>query len=110
MKTRLILLAWLTLISAHGAGLTFTVTAYCPCVKCCGPQAAGLTASGARARVGVTVAAPRRIPFGTRLRLPGIGTRIVQDRLARRYDSRLDVFVATHAEAVRFGVRRLTLQ
>ena len=88
---------------------TYTVTAYCPCGKCCGRWAGGPTASGVRPQAGVTLAAPRSIPFGTRLHLPGLGPRIVQDRTARRYDGRLDVFMRTHAEALRFGIRRITL-
>ena len=85
-----------------------TVTAYCACTKCCGVMGGtGLTASGKPARQGVTVAASRKIPMGTRLRIEGVGVRVVQDRLAPRYDDRVDVFFSSHAEAQRFGKRSL---
>lgn len=86
----------------------FTVTAYCHCARCCG-RAAQPTASGKMPRAGVTVAGPRRIPLGTRVRIEGVGERVVQDRLARRYDNRFDVFFASHDEARRFGKRRLRI-
>lgn len=35
----------------------FTVTAYCPCEKCCGEYANGYTAAGEKATQGVTIAA-----------------------------------------------------
>lgn len=35
----------------------FTVTAYCPCEKCCGAYANGYTATGEKATQGVTIAA-----------------------------------------------------
>src|SRR5262245_59284985 len=49
------------------------VTAYCPCKKCCGSGAVGLTASGRNVRYndGRFVAADSRFKFGSRLRIPG---------------------------------------
>ena len=60
--------------------------------------------------VGKTVAAPRNIPFGSVLHIQGVGYRRVDDRLAKKYDDRVDVFFATHAEAVRFGKQQLQVQ
>ena len=100
----------LLLFSANAEAVTrtATVTAYCPCAICCGVMGGtGLTASGNRARQGVTVAASRSIPFGTRVHIEGVGWRVVEDRLARRYDGRVDVYFASHAEAQRFGRRSL---
>lgn len=87
-----------------------TVTAYCPCQLCCGPGARGVTASGKPALTGTTIAAPRRIPFGTRVYIPGVGVRIVQDRLAKKYDSRFDVFFARHEQAKQFGRKELNVR
>jgi len=88
-----------------------TVTAYCPCAICCGVMGGtGLTASGKQARQGVTVAASRSIPMGTRLRIEGVGVRVVQDRLAPRYDDRVDVFFTRHEDAVRFGKKALAVR
>jgi len=85
-----------------------TVTAYCPCAKCCGRCADGRTASGVPAR-GKIVAAPKSIPFGTLIFVPGYGTASVQDRGGKIRGNRLDVLFETHAEAARFGKRRLTV-
>lgn len=88
-----------------------TVTAYCPCAICCGVMGGtGITASGKQARQGVTVAASRSIPMGTRLRIEGVGVRVVQDRLAPRYDDRVDVFFTRHEDAVRFGKKALAVR
>ncbi len=88
-------------------------TAYCVCAVCCGREG-GLTASGTIPRVGVTVAAPRSVPFGTvvLVEVPGIGKlrRRVEDRTARRHDGVWDVLVASHAEAKRFGRRNVTVR
>lgn len=87
----------------------YTVTAYCACKKCCGPNAKGITASGKPAIEGITIAASRSIPFGTKLYIEGIGTRIVRDRLAKKYDDRIDVFMENHDKALKFGKKRLTV-
>jgi 3D (Asp-Asp-Asp) domain-containing protein len=102
------LLLALLAVPAHGAEITriYTVTAYCPCAKCCG-RAGMPTANGQMPAVGVTVAAPRSLPFGTRLRIEGLGERIVQDRQSKRFDDRIDVFVSDRESAIKFGVRKL---
>lgn len=82
-------------------------TAYCACSICCGPKAKGLTASGAKPRQGVTVAASRSIPLGTRIYIESVGWRVVQDRLRRDYDSRVDLYMRSHKMAKRFGLKRL---
>lgn len=80
------------------------ITAYCACSVCCGKWSGGPTASGVMPRQGVTAAA-NAFPFGTRLRIQGVGERVVQDRMSRRFPNRVDVFFDTHAEARRFGIR-----
>ena len=79
------------------------VTAYCSCRLCCGQHATGLAANGHRPIEGVTCAGPRCYPVGTRLYLAGLGYRTVTDRLAKRYDNRVDVYVKSHKKAKRFG-------
>jgi 3D (Asp-Asp-Asp) domain-containing protein len=92
----------------------YTVTAYCACKKCCGRWSGGPTASGKMPVVGVTCAGPRSIPFGTRVRIEGVGVRVVQDRLAKRFDNRFDVFFGSdeqaHERALRFGKRQLKVE
>lgn len=97
---------------------TFEVTAYCPCPRCCGRYADGITASGVPAR-GRLVAAPPEYPFGTEVVVPGYGRARVADRGSAirsagrladgrrlRYD-RLDVLMPTHREAQKWGRRVL---
>lgn len=79
------------------------VTAYCACRLCCGRWSGGPTASGEFPIQGVTVAAPRRLQFGTILHIEGVGVRVVQDRASVRYDGRFDVFFNKHDDAKRFG-------
>jgi 3D (Asp-Asp-Asp) domain-containing protein len=87
---------------------SFRVTAYCPCRLCCGPRACGITASGSRADHPL-VAAPRSIPFGTVLAVPGYGRVKVEDRGGAIGDGRLDVLMPTHAEALAWGVKYLEI-
>lgn len=93
----------------------WTVTAYCPCPKCCGRWADGVTASGepVTANGGFFVAAPPALPFGTLVVVPGYadGKAVpVLDRGGRIDGRRLDVFFPTHAEAVAWGRRTLTVR
>ena len=104
-------LCLLLLLAGCATASAATVTAYCPCAICCGVMGGtGITASGKPARQGVTVAASRKIPMGTRVRIEGVGVRVVQDRLAPRYDDRVDVFFTRHEDAVRFGKKTLAVR
>jgi 3D (Asp-Asp-Asp) domain-containing protein len=95
--------------------VTMTVTAYCPCRKCCGPAARGVTASGEPVshNRGRFVAADRSIPFGTRISIPGYHGGIavpVTDRGGAITGRRLDVYFPTHAAARAWGVRRVVVK
>lgn len=85
-----------------------TVTAYCACAQCCGKWADGITASGAPVRQGTTAAA-NWLPFGTRIYVDGLGWRTVQDRMARRFSDRVDIYFDSHQAARRWGIRRLNI-
>jgi len=74
----------------------YKLTGYCSCSKCCGGWGSK-TASGAPATVGVTVAAPSNLKFGTKLYIEGVGYRIVQDRGGAIKGNKLDVFVESHS-------------
>lgn len=81
----------------------FKLTAYCSCSICCGQwsQYQGMTASGAQAQEGVTVAMGG-VPFGTKLSINGhIYT--VQDR-GTAY-GHVDVYFSNHASALAFGLQ-----
>lgn len=84
---------------------TFTVTAYCPCEKCCGAYANGYTATGAKATQGVTIAAdPDVLPMGTEIELDG-HTYTVQDTGGAIAGNRLDLYFDSHEDALQWGVR-----
>ena len=87
------------------------VTAYCPCPKCCGEYSDGVTACGYKIRPGDTfVAADRRYPFRTEMLIPGYSNSQpvkVLDRGGAIKGNRLDVFFATHEEALKWGVKYL---
>jgi len=97
-----------SVILASRPSTVFRVTAYCPCRLCCGPQACGVTASGTRADHPL-IAAPKSIPFGTRLYVPGYGWTKIEDRGGAITEGRLDVLFPTHAEARAWGVRNLVV-
>jgi 3D (Asp-Asp-Asp) domain-containing protein len=110
-----------TLASASAAGraprrvatLRMEVTAYCPCTKCCGPLAQGVTASGRLVshNAGKFVAADTGIlKFGTRLEIPGYhDARPVEviDRGGAIKGYKLDVYFPTHEEALLWGRKML---
>lgn len=81
----------------------FKLTAYCACSICCGQWAAnpGLTASGAIAQEGVTVAMAG-VPFGTKLLING-HVYTVQDR-GTAY-GHVDIYFTNHEAALQFGLQ-----
>lgn len=93
------------LIAIHATAET--ITAYCTCNKCCGRNASGLAANGKPPVEGVTAAGPRRLSLGTKIKIEGVGIRTVNDRLAKRYDDRFDIYFTNHETAKQFGVKQL---
>ena len=75
----------------------FWCTGYDVCVQCCG-KTDGVTASGAMATVGRTIAASSEFAFGTRLYIEGIGERVVEDRGGAIGGGRIDVLCHDHEE------------
>lgn len=83
----------------------FTVTAYCPCEKCCGAYANGYTATGAKATQGVTIATdPDVIPMGTEVEIDG-HIYIAQDVGGAINGNRIDLYFDSHEDALQWGVR-----
>jgi 3D (Asp-Asp-Asp) domain-containing protein len=95
----------------HARAVYMEVTAYCPCRKCCGPQAHGVTASGRHVshNDGRFVAADTKLlPFGTKLVIPGYASNLpveVLDRGGAIKGNRIDVFYPTHDQALQWGRR-----
>jgi len=94
----------------------YIVTAYCPCEKCCGKWADGITASGHAICPGdIICAADPSIPFGTRIFIPGYSAYPVRilDRGGDIKGNRLDVLFydgnlkTSHARALEWGVQYL---
>lgn len=94
--------------------ITLVCTAYSSTFADCG-KSDGITASGVPAHTG-TVAAPRDVKFGTKIKIPGIesftGINIfnVEDRggaITRINNNtiKLDVWFPTEREAINFGRR-----
>lgn len=82
----------------------FNLTAYCPCSKCCGEYANGITATGTLATEGRTIAVdPRVIPYGTHVIING-HEYIAEDCGGGIKQNRIDVFFSSHEAALRFGV------
>lgn len=82
----------------------FDATAYC--LK-------GRTASGMDVRPGMIAADPRVLPLGTVVHLRSgsyTGTYHVMDTGGRIKGRRVDVYVATHKEAVQFGRRQVKIK
>lgn len=89
---------------------TFKATAYCPCEKCCGKND-GITASGIKAKEGITIAADWNVlPAGTEVEIQGIGTRIVQDKGGAIRGNRIDIFFENHRDALNFGVQEVLVR
>ena len=83
---------------------TFKVTAYCPCVKCCG-KTDGITATGTLATAGRTIAVdPTVIPYGSEVILNG-HTYIAEDCGGAIKGNKIDMFFDTHEEALQWGVQ-----
>ncbi len=87
------------------------VTAYCACTICCSKDAIGLTASGRKPVEGITVAASRKIPLGTMINLTVLGSFTnrpfrVDDRLAKRFDKRVDIYMDDHKKALQWGLKK----
>lgn len=98
---------------------TFTATAYCPCVKCCGiwsedhpsrgEDYVQKTRAGTIPEEGRTIAADWDVlPEGSEVILDG-HTYIVEDRGGAVKGNSIDIFFESHEAAVEFGVQEVEL-
>lgn len=92
----------------------WTITAYCPCRKCCGkwaenrPNGKVFGAYGIELQEGISCAAP--LPYGTVIDIEGVGEYTVMDTTAdwivERYNGKIvDIYFTNHEQAVQFGKR-----
>ena len=106
--------------SAFMVGLgEYTLTAYCPCVKCCGVwskshasrKGSGYvqkTASGTIPKAGRTVGVdPNIIPYGTEIYIDGHGWYVAEDTgSAIKNKKNIDIYMTTHSKARAFGKQK----
>ena len=88
------------------------ISHYCKCKFCCN-GATGITASGKPVQSGLTIALPKNIPFGTKVKIDGdpniyenmdTGNYIVNTRDSEgRLVIRCDIYVSSHSEALEKG-------
>ena len=84
---------------------SFKITAYCSCSKCCGQWSGGPTASGVMPQAGRTIAVDTNvIPFGTQVLIDG-HTYIAEDTGGGIKGNRIDIFFASHQEALNWGIK-----
>ena len=106
-----------TKLAKKVAGITpvvknFNTSAYCACKKCCG-KTNGITSSGAKATSWYTLAAGKAYPIGTVIYIPALknkpngGWFVVQDRGGAISNSKLDVYMGAHTQALQFGRKNL---
>jgi len=111
--SQIVLVGTLREVSRGGENIRFVKafemrsTAYCPCTKCCGPNAKGITAMGIPAKPGVIAVDPKVIPLGTRVYVDGYGYALAADMGSAIKGNRIDVFYETHEEALRYGMRNV---
>lgn len=83
----------------------FKLTAYCPCSKCNGKWAGGITSTGVMAKANHTIAVdPKVISYGSKVVING-HTYTAEDCGGAIKGKRIDVYFNTHSEALRFGVQ-----
>lgn len=89
----------------------FTITAYCPCEKCCGNWSDGITATGTKATQGETIAVdPSIIELGSIVYFDGIdgfGGYVAEDTGGAINGNRIDLFFDDHQEALEWGIKEL---
>ncbi len=90
----------------------FNTSAYCSCSKCCG-KTNGITASGSKATSWYTIAAGKGYKLGTVIYIPAFANKpnggwfVVQDRGGAISNSKIDVYMGSHSEALQFGRKTL---
>lgn len=90
----------------------FTVTYYCSCERCCG-KSDGITATGTTVYAGLSAAVdPSVIPLGTLfyVEIDGVEHMYCADDTGGGIKgNRLDIYVSSHEEALKLGVKTATV-
>jgi 3D (Asp-Asp-Asp) domain-containing protein len=113
LVTRVVLLGIFILfnaaISVQAEEIKVSVTAYT--LKEC-YQNKGITSSGEYVRPGIVAVSrdleAQGLKLGTKIKISGMGTFVVKDRTSKRNRSNIDIFMNSHAKAIRFGRQKYT--
>jgi 3D (Asp-Asp-Asp) domain-containing protein len=90
-------------------GDDWTITAYCGCSLCCGSNADGITASGAKARANHTIAVDTSvIPMGTKVVIDGV-VYTAEDTGSAIVGHKIDVYMEHHEEASHYKKTNYTV-
>lgn len=93
--------------------ITFNITAYCPCTKCCGQWGVSdpeksKTATGVKPVQGRTIAADwSYYPAGTVIEFEGLGKYVVEDKGGGIKGNKIDMYFTDHQTALKFGRQQL---
>ena len=90
----------------------FIITAYCPCEKCCGKWADGITATGTTATEGRTIAVdPAVINLGSVVYFEGVdglvSGYIAEDTGGAIKGNKIDLFFDSHQDALDWGIKEV---
>jgi 3D (Asp-Asp-Asp) domain-containing protein len=92
----------------------FVVTAYTSGYESTGKYpshpAYGITASGTKVKENRTIACPKSMPFGTKVKIDSVGYRICEDRGSAIVEGRLDLYIEDYREAINFGKQTLLIE
>ena len=84
----------------------YTLTAYCPCKKCCGKWSGGKTKSGTTPQANRTIAVDEsNIKMGSIIFIDGIEY-VAEDTGGAIKGNKIDIFFNTHEEALNFGIKK----
>ena len=87
----------------------YRITAYCPCEKCCGAWADGITYTGTEATEGRTIAVdPDVIPLGSIVEINGVEY-VAEDVGGAIKGDRIDLYFNSHQDALEWGVQYLDI-
>jgi 3D (Asp-Asp-Asp) domain-containing protein len=81
---------------------TGNFSAYTAAADECG-KSDGITASGVKVKENRTLACPREYPFGTKIKIEGMGTYVCEDRGGAIKGNKFDIYMETKSEAFAFG-------
>jgi 3D (Asp-Asp-Asp) domain-containing protein len=109
--------------------VTLEATGYCKCGECCGwrrnllfqpvyaygpmegeRKKIGETAAGTKAKKGTIAADTNVFPFGTKMKIPGYGSGVVEDRGGAIQGGKIDLFFKTHKQALEWGRQMVTVE